>query len=225
MIQGGIAMNNIVETTSGLDAAAYAETKKTSKVTTGKTIGSPELSDKAKKYYEQLQKKFKGYDFILVSEDKKAEAEANIANYANKDRMVVLINTDKIEKMAEDEDYRKKYEGIISSASSQIKMIKTSLGKNASKVKTFGMKFEEDYASLFAVIDKSLEMQRERIQENAEKKAEEKKKTAKEDLITVTAKTPDELLKKINDIFAEDELNSVRTPQEKLLGQHVNYSL
>lgn len=225
MIQGGIAMNNIMETTSGMDAAAYAETKKTSKVTTGKTIGSPELSDKAKKYYEQLQKKFKGYDFILVSEDKKAEAEANIANYANKDRMVILINTDKIEKMAEDEDYRKKYEGIISSASSQIKMLKTSLGKNASKVKTFGMKFEDGYTSLFAVIDKSLEKQRERIQENAEKKAEEKKKAAKEDLITVTAKTPDELLKKINDIFAEDELNSVRTPQEKLLGQHVNYSL
>ena len=55
-------------------------------------------------------------DFILVSADKKEEAQANAAQYANANHTVVLIDTDKIEKMAEDEAYRKKYEGIISGA-------------------------------------------------------------------------------------------------------------
>ena len=52
-------------------ANAYTEnvqqTTKKSAVTNGKTIGDPQLSEKAQKYYEQLKKKFSNMDFILVS--------------------------------------------------------------------------------------------------------------------------------------------------------------
>ena len=37
----------------------------------GRTIGQPELSEKAQKYYEQLKKKYGNYDFILVSRDRR----------------------------------------------------------------------------------------------------------------------------------------------------------
>ena len=45
------------------NTAAYAETKKTGKVT-GKTVGEPKLSEKAAKYYEQLKKKYANMDFF-----------------------------------------------------------------------------------------------------------------------------------------------------------------
>ena len=52
-------------------------------------------------------------NFILVSEDQKENAKANAAGYANSNNMVVLIDEDKIERMASDENYRKQYEGIL----------------------------------------------------------------------------------------------------------------
>ena len=55
-------------------------------------------------------------NFILVSEDQKENAKANAAGYANSNNMVVLIDEDKIERMASDENYRKQYEGIIANA-------------------------------------------------------------------------------------------------------------
>ena len=59
------------------------EVKKEEKVTEskdlGKTIGDPKLSKEAQKYYEKLKKKYGNYDFILVSKDQKANAQANAA--------------------------------------------------------------------------------------------------------------------------------------------------
>ena len=106
------AVNQAAETVS-----VYTESEKNSKVS-GKTIGEPKLSDKAKEYYEKLKKKFSTMDFILVSKDMKETAKANAGQYANANKMVVLIDEEKIERMAEDESYRKQYEGIIANASS-----------------------------------------------------------------------------------------------------------
>ena len=61
------------------------------------------------------------------------------AKYANSNRTLVLIDADKIEKMAEDEDYRKKYEDIIGNANSQLDQMKQSLGSMIGNVKTFGI--------------------------------------------------------------------------------------
>ena len=177
-------MNTNTVAQSDYAANAYTEnvqqTTKKSAVTNGKTIGDPQLSEKAQKYYEQLKKKFSNMDFILVSADKKEEAQANAAQYANANHTVVLIDTDKIEKMAEDEAYRKKYEGIISGAQTQLAQIKNGLGSNASHVKGYGIKINDNgTASLFAVIDKSLAAQKERIAKNAKTRAEEKKAAEK----------------------------------------------
>ena len=73
----------------------------------GRTIGSPKLSDKALKYYEQLKKKYSNMEFVLISPDKKAEVERNKGMYASSKELLVLIDSDKIERMAEDEEYRK----------------------------------------------------------------------------------------------------------------------
>lgn len=237
-------VNQAVESNT---ASAYAETKKTGKVT-GKTVGEPKLSEKAAKYYEQLKKKFSSMDFVLVSKDKKAEAEANAARYAAVNKTVVLIDEEKIERMAEDEAYREKYENILNGAQAQITQMQNSLGEN-SGVKAFGIKVNDGgTASFFAVIDKSYAAQRERIEKKAEKKAEEKKKAEKEqrqerlekqrekkskeadraedeDFVTVTATTVDELLTKIHDVMYAGMSDRVQTEAEKQIGQRFDFSI
>lgn len=155
------------------------KTAKKSKVS-GRTIGDPVLSDKAKKYYEQLKAKYSNMDFILVSPEQKEEAESKKGMYQSSKELIVLIDSDKIEKMAEDEEYRAKYEGILSNATSQLSQMKDSLGSKADSVSSFGMNFDDNgNASFFAVVDKSLAAQKERIADKKEAAAEEKKKAQK----------------------------------------------
>lgn len=225
-------------------------TEKKSRVL-GRTIGNPELSEKAQKYYEKLKAKYSNMDFILVSPDKKEEAERNKGMYASSKELLVLIDSDKIEKMAEDEEYRAKYEAILSNATSQIGQMMADLGKNADQVSSVGMTFDDHgNASFFAVVDKSLAKQRERIEEKkaeakeekkeAAKKAADKKKdeaakeagrksdvdgTYKPDYVTVTASSWDELLKKIDRVVLEARADSVMTDAEKAVGGKFDYSI
>ena len=106
------------------------KTTKKSKVS-GRTIGDPVLSDKAQKYYEKLKAKYSNMDFILVSPEKKEEAESKKGMYQSSKELLVLIDSDKIEKMAEDEEYRAKYEGILNNAASRLNQMKDSLGSKA----------------------------------------------------------------------------------------------
>lgn len=235
-------------------AAVYSksETTKTDetsgkKKVSGQTIGNPKLSEKASKYYEQLKKKYSNMNFILVSEDQKENAKANAAGYANSNNMVVLIDEDKIERMASDENYRKQYEGIIANAASGISQLASSLSATGTSVKGFGMQVNDNgTASYFAVLEKSSAAQKERIEKKAvekkeAKKAEKKKneerleKKRKEtgdvddtddtETVTVTASSIEELLEKIKDqeqLFLSD---TVKTPQEKNVGQNVDFSV
>lgn len=230
------------------------DTKNTAKKSNvkGKTVGEPKLSDKAAKYYEDLKKKYSGMEFILVSRDQKAFAQSQAASYANPAKMVVLIDEDKIERMATDESYRKQYEGIIANAASGMSQLSKSLSGNSS-VKGYGMKVNGNgTASFFAVIDESLAAQRKRIEKKAQekkeaKKAEEKRAKKKEqqekleeswkkdsgktenlydeDTVTVQASSIEELLKKINDVTFESMSDYARTEEEKKIGQSFDFSI
>ena len=248
-------------------ASAYAQnTTKTQKEDTGairqssqtknygKTIGEPKLSDEAAKYYDQLKSKFGNMDFILVSKDMKEQAKAMASSFANPNKMVVLIDEEKLERMATDEAFRNKYEGIIANAKSGLSQLKQSIGSNQ-QVKGYGMLLNDGgNASFFAVIDKSLAAQRERIEKkSAEKKeAEEKRREAAsekadktreetgrtyrdtlkdygieedDDTIIITASSAEELERLVNDYFYNQRSNQVMTPQEKMVGQNMDFRL
>lgn len=214
----------------------------------GRTVGNPELSEQAEKYYRELKKKYGNMEFILVSEDRKEQTQAQTGQYANPNRMVVLIDTAKIERMAEDENYRKQYESIISNAAMKMSMSKNSFGVNSSRVKSYGMKVNDGgLTSFFAVVDKSLAAQKKRIEKNAAKKAADQKKAAKaaeerrmekrktardeaekrmedaEDTVTVTASSWEELVKKVNDVISEEMSGYIRTEEELMRGQHFDF--
>ncbi len=151
----------------------------------GRTIGSPELTEKAAKYYEELKKKYGNLDFILVSKDQKEYAKANASKYSNTSKMVVLIDEEKIERMAEDEKFRKQYEGIISQGASGLNQLKSKLANMGLNVKSCGMNvYDNGATSFFATMDQSFKSQNKTAQERlakkkAAKKAEEKKAAKK----------------------------------------------
>lgn len=220
----------------------------------GKTIGKPELSEKAAKYYESLKKKYSNMDFILVSEDQKEQAKAQAGSYANPNKMVVLIDEDKIEKMAEDENYRKQYEGVIQNAASGLSQLGSQLASSGANVKGYGMQVSDDgTASYFAVLEKSSEAQKERIEKNAVKKKEaqkaEDKKAHKQEQqerleksrnknktesktegkddesVVITASSIEELIQKVQDQTQLFMSDSVQTEDEKKVGSNFDFSV
>lgn len=234
---------NAYEAAESAKAAQAKETQEEKKVkVTGKTIGEPKLSEKAAKYYEKLRKQYGNMDFILVSSDMKEIAKSQAGNYANANRMVVLIDEEKIERMAEDENYRKQYEGIINNAAARMPQLAESL--KSKNVKAFGMQVGDNgAASFFAVMDKSFAAQRKRIEQMRDKKAADKKAEAKKDAkkaeadrrvekaeekrlaeesgdtVTVTASSIEELLRKIDDVAYAGMSDNVWTDQERMVGQ------
>ena len=233
-------VSKVMESNEAVSAAK--KEKKTDSSDYGRTVGAPRLSEKAEKYYNELKKKYSNMDFVLVSKDMKEQAKANAACYANPAKMVVLIDEEKVERMAVDENYRKQYESIISGAANQLSSIKESLGEQASAVKGFGMEVKDNgTAAYFAVIDKSLAAQKERIEKAAEKKKAEKKEAQKEqqeerieerrsaeqekngDYITVRANSIEELLQKINDAIYYGMSDYVQTDSEKKVGQNIDF--
>ena len=121
-------------------------------------------------------------DFIAVSKDMKAQVQQDAASYGNANKMVVLIDEEKIERMATDESFRKKYEGIIAMSQSRLSEAKNSLVSSGASVKNFGMSVDENgKQNFFAVTEKSKDLQKKRMEKKAaekkEQKIKEKKKT------------------------------------------------
>lgn len=201
-----IAGNMSAASTYGTQKTDNKAKLKNSKVY-GKTVGQPKLSEKAQKYYEELKKKYQDMEFILVSENKKDDVQANAGRYAamSGKETVVLIDEEKIERMAEDEAYRSKYEGIIQNASSQLSQMSKKLADSGASVKTMGMQVNDNgTATLFAAL------QKERI---------DKKQHESDDIVTITANSLEELVQKVSDYMFMAKSDTVQTEAEKMVGQ------
>lgn len=215
----------------------------------GRTIGAPELSEKGAKYYEELRKKYSNLDFILVSKDRKEFAKANAAKYGNAHKPVVLIDEEKIERMAEDEKYRSQYEGIIAQGASGLSQLKNRLASMGMSVKSCGIRVNDNgAASFFATMDKSFKAQGKKAQERlaakkAAKKAEEKKAQKKQQQekleksreeksgieekdneVTFTADSIDELMEKIEGMDYLFRNDGIMCEQEKQIGRRFDFS-
>ncbi len=180
----------------------------------GLAIGDVQLSDKAKQYYNELKAKFGNMEFIAVSQDMKSQVQANAASYGNANKQVVLIDDAKLEQMANDESFRKKYEGIIAMSQSQLANAKNSLTSSGAIVKSFGMSVNSDGStSFFATLEKSSDAQAKKLQKKqAEKKAakaKEKKQTekkAREEKLEKTREEQKEKRKEIADNRDKDDI-------------------
>ena len=186
-----------------------------------KKDSTPKLNETTTKYYEELKAKYSNAEFVVVSKEEK-DSISEIASRVKTDKsMVVVISEDELEKMATDETIRAQNEKLIDDAHAQFPEMKKKIEETGFDVKSFGMQLNGDgTVSYFAVVDKSISAQKERIEENLEARRAEKKEERKEDLATVTASSMEELLQKIKDTIYEAKADSVRTEQEKMVGQN-----
>lgn len=159
----------------------------------GTVIGDVSLSKEAGDYYNKLKAKYGNMEFVLVSKDQKAAVQANVSKYGNAKKPVVLIDDEKLERMATDKDFREKYEGIISMAQNQLASMKNDLSSSGAAIKNFGMSVSEDGStSYFAVMEKSNKAQAERLEKKREEKAEAKKQAKKVEHKKAEAKKAEE---------------------------------
>lgn len=229
------SINQVANTTTQYETAKAGKNK-----ISGRTIGDVKLSDEAAKYYEQLKEKYSNMEFVLVSKDMKEQAQAQAASFANPAKMVVLIDEEKIEKMATDENFRAQYEGVIANAAAQMNNLGSQISSgNYSNVTAYGIQLNDDgTTSFFAVIDEQIEANKERLEKQLKKKADERKAEQKEfdkerlealkgadGKKVVTASSVEELLVKIQDAAFELRSNNVMTEQEKLVGQKFDFSV
>ncbi len=158
----------------------------------GNVIGEPKLSDKAASYYEELKSKYGDMNFVLVANDSIDGAEKKAAMMPNSNKTVVLIDAEKIEKMAEDEEYRNKYEGIISNAQKELPELAKKLSGMQS-VQGFGMRIDDDGKASFFVVSKK---NNDAINEKMAQKRADKKEQAKKDAKKAEKKKAEEKLAK-----------------------------
>lgn len=205
------------------------------------TIGTPELSETASDYYEELKAKHSDVEFVLVDKENTNSAKEQASNIRTNKSMIVLISEDEVEQMATDENIRMQNEKLITDAKAQMPDLLKQLQESGTEVKSFGMEFNDNgTASYFAVVDKSMAAQKERIENSvtekrAEKKAEIKEANAeklesrrighKENLTTVTASSMTELINKIKDSIYEMKASTIRTAQEKMVGQSFDFTI
>ena len=186
------------------------------------TLGNPKLSDTASSYYEELKSKYSDVEFVLVDKEHLDAAKDYTSSLVTGKSMIVLISEDEVEQMAADGNVRAKNEQLIEDAKTQMPDFLKQLKETGAEVNSFGMEFNKDgTVSYFAVIDKSLAEQKERIEENLS----EKRANRKETLTTVTASSMEDLIQKIKDTLYEAKADTVITEQEKLVGQNFDFSL
>lgn len=173
----GIYQNNYYNSTksSKTDSKAVSKTKE-SQVASQKKV---ELSDNAKKLLKELQKTYGNTDFIVADYENEEEAAAYLSRGISK--YSVLITPEELEKMASDENVKNENLKTLDDAFAKLNEMKEKLGEKGQEVSRLGVVMGDNgEVSFFAGLEKSSQMQRERIEEKRESNREEAKEELKE---------------------------------------------
>ena len=194
---------------------------------------APELSRAAQKLLKELQKSYKNMDFIVADYETDEEAAALLSR--GKEEYSALISADELEKMAADENVKKKNLEILDGAVSRLDEMKTKLGDKADDVARIGITIGDDgEVSFFAELEKSSAKQRERIEKQREDRKEEAKDAKKteadeyrahgknaEKRTTVFASTIEELAEKIANV----DWNTIKEETYNPTGQKFDFMI
>lgn len=189
------------------------------------------LSSKAKKYFNELKKKYGNMDFTVANYSSDEEAQKYLSK-GNK-QYSVLIDPETLEKMANDEGTRNRYEGIIADAGGQLNKVKEGLGEDAKNIQSLGISIDKDgivsYLAEMVIerntTDNSANLTEDKT-EKADKKTDKKEqKDTKNQIQRFKASSIEELIKQIREAQAQEKTNSVKTEREKVVGQSFDYKI
>ena len=136
-----------------------------------------QLSDKAKELLQELKKTYSNMDFFVADYETDEEASEYLSR-GTKDYSV-LIDSEELERMANDEDVKKQNLSLLDEAVGKLDEIKTELKETGreDEVVSLGVSIGKDgQVSYFAELEKAGERQKEFV----DKMREDKKEAAKE---------------------------------------------
>ena len=186
-------------------------------------VDEKKLSAKAQDFLKKLQEKYDNYDFVIADnvDDPQSFSKQSDRGYS------VILSTEEIERMAEDEEYAEKVMGQVDKAVGVIDKVAEEKLEDGVNFSSLAVSIDdESNMKLFAGLEKMSEEQQERLEKLKEKRAEEKQnaeKNSEEDESTeeeetfsvksanVEANSVEELLEKIFSIdwekISEEEFN------------------
>lgn len=220
-------MSNISNVTSTPSFAAANRSAVSKTKLEDRSIGNPKLSDTAKTYYDELQKKFGDAEIYVAGAEMEGSIEDKAQELAGKtNKTVVVVSQEELEKMATDKETRDRLEGAIADAKDQFAALKEKLGDQAEQVENFGVSIDENgQVSFFAVLKKQAAQQKEAAENAKEAKKAEAKEEDKAEKVTLRAHGISELTKKIQDMIENWRTENVQTAEEKNLGQHIDFTV
>ena len=178
------------------------------------------LSDRAKELLKELKKTYGDIDFIVASYNSDEEADSYLANGTKE--FSVLIDPEELEKMASDDNVKKKNLGIIEEAREKLSDMKENLGDKKDDVKRLGVSIDKNgTVTYFADLEKMSEKQRERIEKAREEKREYIGAHSNVKRTRVNAPSAEELLEKIKGI----DWSVIQGQRQKLSGGRYSFSI
>lgn len=213
---------------TGKEPGKAAKADKTQETQTNQKPAA--LSSKAKKYLNELKKKYGDMDFTVANFSTDEEAQQYMSKGSK--RFSVVIEPETLEEMAHNEEARKRYEGILAGAGSQFDKVKEELGEDAENIKSLGISVDKNgIVSYLAemVIDRTTGGNETGKKEDTDETGKTDKNKAQKDtkgqVRRFKASSIEELLDQIRKAQAEEKSNSVKTDQEKTLGQSLDYKI
>lgn len=178
------------------------------------------LSDRAKELLKGLKKTYGDIDFIVASYNSDEEADSYLANGTKE--FSVLIDPEELEKMASDDNVKKKNLGIIEEAREKLSDMKENLGDKKDDVKRLGVSIDKNgTVTYFADLEKMSEKQRERIEKAREEKREYIGAHSNVKRTRVNAPSAEELLEKIKGI----DWSVIQGQRQELSGGRYSFSI
>ncbi len=178
------------------------------------------LSDRAKELLKELKKTYGDIDFIVASYNSDEEADSYLANGTKE--FSVLIDPEELEKMASDDNVKKKNLGIIEEAREKLSDMKENLGDKKDDVKRLGVSIDKNgTVTYFADLEKMSEKQRERIEKAREEKREYIGAHSNVKRTRVNAPSAEELLEKIKGI----DWSVIQGQKQELSGGRYSFSI
>ena len=172
----GVYQNNYYNSmkSSKTDSKAVSKTRESE----GASRKKMELSDNAKKLLKEMQKMYRNTDFFVADYENEEEAAAYLSRGTSK--YSVLITPEELEKMAADENVKNENLKTLDNAFAKLDEMKEKLGEKGQEVSRLGVVMGDNgEVSFFAELEKSSQMQRERIEKQRENNREQKKEELK----------------------------------------------
>lgn len=213
---------------AGYEKPKSVENNKYKALDSNKVQEGIKLSDKAQNLLKELRKKYGNME-IAVAEWSTDEEQDYYASLTDKEYSV-LLNPELLEKMAADDSVRAQYESVLDNAGKSMETMKSELGADADKIKSFSITIDADGNTKYAVQlikdmteksknDKKVsnsDKQQERIEEKrAEKKEQEKKRQEKLETEKIEADSLEKLIAAIKEKLNPTEQTEKITIKEE----------